>query len=178
MRLKNRIKIYFALLGHRGLMNPTTPIDTHAWPSCYSTIQIHGDTHRLHKCDATPHETLDHTSLRSHLFFPLWLYDPRLNRCPLLILRGANPETSVHECMCVCLCVCMPHTFLFNIMPQVVMYISCFVGPRCTSSLSNHQTFILQKHIYISRDPAQPNLAGASTSPSLSRYHSLRMFHV
>lgn len=68
--------------------------------------------------------------------------------------------------------------FFANTMPQVVMYISCFVGPHCTSSLSSHQTFIQQKHIYISRDPAQPNLLGESTSLSLSRYHSLRMFHV
>lgn len=74
--------------------------------------------------------------------------------------------------------VCVPHTILANTMPEVVMYISCFVGPRSTSSLSSHQTFILQKYIYISREPAQPNLLGASTSPSLSRYHSLRMFHV
>lgn len=58
------------------------------------------------------------------------------------------------------------------------MYISCFVGHCCTSTLSCHQTFILQKRIYISRDPAQLNLAGASTSPSSSCYRSLRMFHV
>lgn len=68
--------------------------------------------------------------------------------------------------------------FSANTMLRVVMYISCFVGPRRASSFSSHQTFILQKRIYISRDPARPNLLGASTSPSPSRYHSRRMFHV
>lgn len=59
-------------------------------------------------------------------------------------------------------------------MPQVVMYILCFVGPSCTVGLSSHQTFILQKHIYISRDCAQSNVADASlTGPlSLSPYVS------
>lgn len=68
--------------------------------------------------------------------------------------------------------------FSDNTMPPVVMYISCFVGPCCTSSLSSHQTFILQKRIYISRDPARLNLAGASTSPPRPCYRSLRMFCV
>lgn len=68
--------------------------------------------------------------------------------------------------------------FSANTMLRVVMYISCFVGPRRASSFSSHQTFMPQKRIYISRDPAQPNLLGASTSPSPSRYHSRRMFHV
>lgn len=45
------------------------------------------------------------------------------------------------------------------------MYISCFVGPRCASSLSSHQTFILHRRIYISRDPAQPNLLGRVPFP-------------
>lgn len=76
-----------------------------------------------------------------------------------------------------CLCACLT-PFSSSTMPQVVMYISCFVGHCCTSSLSCHQTFILQKRIYISRDPAQLNLAGASTSPSPSCYRSFRMFHV
>ena len=89
----------------------------------------------------------------------------------------------VFRAVCVCVCVCVSvraclTPFSANTMLRVVMYISCFVGPRRTSSFSSHQTFILQKRIYISRDPAQPNLLGASTSPSPSRYHSRRMFHV
>lgn len=56
----------------------------------------------------------------------------------------------------VCKLACAWHTFL----PPVVMYISCFVGPPCMWSPGSYQTFILQSHISISREPAQPRGLG------------------
>ena len=101
------------------------------------------------------------------------------DRVCLWVTEPVCVQSSVCVCVCVCVSVraCLTPSSA-NTMLRVVMYISCFVGPRRTSSFSSHQTFILQKRIYISRDPAQPNLLGASTSPSPSRYHSRRMFHV
>lgn len=58
------------------------------------------------------------------------------------------------------------------------MYISCFVGLCSMSGFSSHQTFILQKHICISREPAQLNLARATIPPSPSCYRFLRLFNV
>lgn len=98
--------------------------------------------------------------LFSHLQI-LRLSDPMLNCCPSVFRRMWVTECS-EECVNVCACLT---PFLANTMPQVVMYFSCFVGPCYTSSLSSHQTFILQKHIYISRDPAQPNLLGRVPLP-------------
>lgn len=61
----------------------------------------------------------------------------------------------------MCKLVCAWHTSL----PPVVMYISCFVGPPCMWSPGSHQTFILQSHISISRDPAQPHGLGRVPVP-------------
>ncbi len=135
----------------------------------------------------------------SQIIKHIWTHAKISKAAPLVFLSPSNVSTfwpkvellSFIECVYICVsdrvrvfrtvctnvCACLT-PFFANTMPQVVMYISCFVGPLCTLSLSSHQTFILQKCIYISRDPAQPNLVGANTSPSLSRYHSLRMFHV
>lgn len=66
----------------------------------------------------------------------------------------------------------LPHTFLANTMPGVVMYISCFVGRGRASSLGSHQTFMQPRRIYISRERAQPNLLGRAP-PRPSRYRFL-----
>lgn len=61
----------------------------------------------------------------------------------------------------MCKRVCAWHTSL----PPVVMYISCFVGPPCMWSPGSHQTFILQSHISISREPAQAHGLGRVPAP-------------
>lgn len=68
-------------------------------------------------------------------------------------------------CWRVCGGVCVRHTFLcqHNAWSCNVNFMLCW--PCCTLSLGRHQTFILQKHIYIPRDTAQPNLLGQIPLP-------------
>lgn len=83
----------------------------------------------------------------------------------LTAIQGVSDDISsgvkLLTAVCVNVCVHASHLFFLpaNTLPPIIMYILCFVGPRRMSSLSTHQTFMVQKRIYISRDPAQLNLA-------------------
>lgn len=103
-------------------------------------------------------------SIRRNINKVLSLQHPLVEVGLVLLFRvSADVSGAVKQLTAVCVTVCVHASHLLflpaNTLPPIIMYILCFVGPRRVSGLSSHQTFMLQKHIYTSRDAARLNLA-------------------